>query len=280
MNARYFRRLVAAALMGAITITVARAAARQAPAPAAPQAYPPELVQTGQTLFAAQCGFCHGREATGGQTGPDLTESALVAADVRGDKIGVLVRNGRPEKGMPPFSLSDQDLAGIVAFIHTQKSKMDAQPGRRRRVAVSDLQTGNAEAGKNYFEGTGGCTRCHSATGDLAGIGTRLAGLALLQRMLAPTGPRTGPASAAAAAKEGPATVTVTLPSGEIVRGTLAYRDEFTIALTDGAGWYRSWPADRVKFTVVNRLEAHTEQLAKYTDEDMHNVFAYLQSLR
>jgi cytochrome c oxidase cbb3-type subunit 3 len=237
-------------------------------------------VQAGQTLFAAQCGFCHGRDAAGGQTGPDLTESALVAADVRGDKIGVLVRNGRPEKGMPPFSLSDPDLSGIVAFIHTQKSKMDAQPGRRRRVAVSDLQTGDAESGKRYFDGPGGCTRCHSATADLAGIGTRVTGLALLQRMLSPTGQSAGPAAAAAAAKEGPAMVTVTLPSGESVRGPLAYRDEFTIALTDASGWYRSWPASRVKFTVVNRLDAHAEQLAKYTDEDMHNVFAYLQSLR
>ena len=74
-------------------------------------------------------------------------------------------------------------------------------------------------------------------------------------------------------------TATVTLPSGQILTGTLAYRDEFTIGLIDPSGWYRSWPSSRVKFTVLNPLEAHIEQLGKYTDEDMHNVLAYLQTL-
>jgi cytochrome c oxidase cbb3-type subunit 3 len=76
------------------------------------------------------------------------------------------------------------------------------------------------------------------------------------------------------------AKVTVTRPSGEAVAGTLAYRDEFTIALTDASGAYRSFPTDRVKFTVDDPLEAHVEQLGKYTDADMHNLLAYLQTLR
>jgi cytochrome c oxidase cbb3-type subunit III len=75
-------------------------------------------------------------------------------------------------------------------------------------------------------------------------------------------------------------TATVTLSSGQTVSGKLAYRDEFTIALVDASGWYRSWPASEVKFTVTNPLEAHAELLRKYTDEDMHNVLAYLQTLR
>jgi cytochrome c oxidase cbb3-type subunit III len=64
------------------------------------------------------------------------------------------------------------------------------------------------------------------------------------------------------------------------VTGKLAYRDEFTIALTDASGWYRSWPIDAVKLTVDEPLQAHVDQLAKYTDADMHNVLAYLQTLR
>ena len=76
------------------------------------------------------------------------------------------------------------------------------------------------------------------------------------------------------------ATVTVTLPSGERVAGALAYRDEFTIALRDSSGWYRSWPASQVRFSVDNLLDAHADQLGKYTDDDMHNVLAYLQTLR
>ena len=111
---------------------------------------------------------------------------------------------------------------------------------------------------------------CHSPTGDLAGVARKLQGLALLQRMLYPAPGREG----------SKATVTVTLSSGQIVTGRLTYRDEFTIGLTDGNGWYRAWPARQVKFVVNDPLQAHVDQLGKYTDGDMHDVLAYLQTLR
>ena len=238
-----------------------------------PQAAPTEQVQKGQSLFATQCAFCHGRDAAGGETGPDLTSSELVEKDVNGNEIGPVVRSGRIDKGMPPFNLSDTDLAAVVAFIHDQKTKMDSKQGRRRTVRPEDLQTGNAEEGKKYFNGAGGCAKCHSPSGDLAGVASRFRGLALLERMLYPGGRRASPSSS-------PATVTVTLPSGETVTGKLAYRDEFVIALVDSSGWYRSWFKSSVKFKVNNPLEAHSEQLGKYTEEDMHNALAYLQTLR
>ena len=72
----------------------------------------------------------------------------------------------------------------------------------------------------------------------------------------------------------------VTLRDGQVVSGTLAYRDEFTISLTDANGWRRSWPANQVTYTVDDRLQAHVEQLGRYTDGDMHDVLAYLQTLR
>jgi cytochrome c oxidase cbb3-type subunit 3 len=125
-----------------------------------------------------------------------------------------------------------------------------------------------------YFNGAGGCARCHSPSGDLAGIAGKLQGLELLKRMLYRENER-----GAESTKAMP-TATVTLPSGQTVSGKLAYRDEFTIGLIDPSGWYRSWPVTQVKFTVMNPLEAHIEQLGKYTDEDMHNVLAYLQTLR
>ena len=248
-------------------------ARQQSAPPSAPQAAPAEQAQKGQSIFAAQCAFCHGRDAGGGETGPDLTSSELVEKDVNGNEIAPVVRSGRIDKGMPPFSLSDADLAAVVAFIHVQKTKMDAHAGRRRTVLAEDLLTGNTEEGKRYFNGAGGCAKCHSPSGDLAGVASRFRGLALLERMLYPWGRRASPSSS-------PATVTVTLPSGETVSGKLAYRDEFVIALVDTSGWYRSWFKSNVKFTVNNPLEAHGEQLGKYTDETMHNVLAYLQTLR
>jgi cytochrome c oxidase cbb3-type subunit III len=242
---------------------------RQRPAQAAAR----DRSQNGQSLFSAHCGFCHGRDAAGGETGADLTQSALVAEDVDGDKIGPVVRNGRLDRGMPAFKLPDEEVAAIVAFIQEQHKKAASQPGSRRSVDLADLQTGNADAGQQYFNGAGGCAKCHSAIRDLAGIGTRLKGLPLLRRMLYPRGERD-------AASRSAATVKVTLPSGQTVIGTLAYRDEFTIALTDSSGSYRSWPTSQVKFTVDDPLDAHVEQLGRYTDDDIHNVLAYLQTLR
>ena len=197
-------------------------ASQRPPQTATLQSYPAEQVQAGQARFASQCGFCHGRDTAGGETGPDLTRSTLVAEDLRGDKIGPMVRAGRVDKGMPPFDLSDADLGAIVAFIHDQKTKGESLGGGRRSVDVSDLQTGNVDAGRVYFNGAGGCAKCHSPTSDLAGLANRFQGLTLLQRMLYPT-------------------------SGQ--------------------------PIDDAR-------TAHFDQLGKYTDFDIHNVYAYLQTLR
>jgi cytochrome c oxidase cbb3-type subunit 3 len=248
-------------------------ASQRPPQTKVPQEFPEAQIEAGRTQFASQCGFCHGRDAAGGAGGTDLTRSAIVAEDVRGDRLGPVIRAGRPAQGMPAFALSDADLAAVVAFIHDQKRQADTASGGRRSVDAADLQTGDAAAGKRYFDAA--CTHCHSATGDLAGVATRRQGLALLQRMLYPN-----PSGRGGDPSRAPQTVTVTLRGGQAITGTLAYRDEFTIALTDTDGWYRSWPTSQVTFAVDDPLEAHVAQLGKYTDDDMHNVLAYLQTLR
>ena len=237
---------------------------------AAAKSYSPDLVQQGRALFRKDCSFCHGRDAGGGETGPDLTRSKLVAADVDGDKIGPVVRNGRPDKGMPPFDRSDQEIASLVAFIHTQQANALASTrggnGGRKGVDASDLQTGNVEAGKRYFEGAGGCAGCHSPTGDLAGVATRYTGLELEEQMLYP--------------KHAKPKVSVTLASGQTITGTLGYLDEFTVGVVDSTGTYRSWRTRDVQYKVDPALNAHVELFPKYTDADVHNLMAYLQTLR
>jgi mono/diheme cytochrome c family protein len=224
------------------------------------------LVDAGKSLFQQNCAFCHGRDTMGGETGPDLTRSKLVLSDVAGDKISEVVRDGRPEKKMPAFNFSHQEVLGLAAFIHSQAAKAATQKGGRRGVDVADLQTGNVEMGKNYFNGAGGCAKCHSATGDLAGIASRYQGLQLEERMLYPRGAKSK--------------VTVTLPSGQKVAGTLAYLDEFVVGLRDDTGTYRSWPVGHVKYVVDSPVEAHVEMFPKYTDADIHNLMAYIQTLR
>lgn len=223
------------------------------------------LVQAGDTLFHQNCAFCHGRDAMGGESGPDLTRSKLVLSDKGGDKITEVVREGRPDTKMPAFRFSGEEMESLVAFLHARVAAAASGKGGRRGVDVADLQTGNAEAGKAYFNGAGGCARCHSPTGDLAGIATKYEGLQLEEHMLYPKGAKS--------------TVTVTLPSGEKVSGTLAYRDEFTIGLRDANGTYRSWQTSRVRYTVESPVEAHVKLFSRYTDEDIHNLMAYLQTL-
>lgn len=236
-------------------------------APGALKSYPPELVRSGRDLFRQDCSFCHGRDAGGGESGPDLTRSKLVTEDVDGDKIGEVVRSGRPDKGMPRFDRSDQQIASLVAFVHTQQNRALTQKvGGRKGVDASDLRTGNAEAGKRYFEGAGGCSTCHSPTGDLAGIASRYQGLQLEEQMLYP--------------EHAKSRVTVKPASGQAITGTLVYLDEFTVGLIDSRGWYRSWRTSDVQYKVDAPVNAHVELFSKYTDADIHNLMAYLQTLR
>jgi mono/diheme cytochrome c family protein len=222
----------------------------------------------GETLFQQNCAFCHGRDAMGGETGPDLTQSKLVLTDTDGSKISEVVRQGRTNgnKKMPGFQFSSPELGSLVAFIRAREAAAAAMVGGRRGVEVADLQTGNAESGKTYFNGAGGCAKCHSPTGDLAGVARRFEGLQLEERMLYP--------------RDAKSTVVVTLSSGQKVKGTLAYLDEFTVGLNDSSGTYKSWPVENVKFKVDSPVDAHVEQFNKYTDNDIHNLMAYLQTLR
>ncbi|HXR38879.1 MAG TPA: c-type cytochrome [Terracidiphilus sp.] len=233
------------------------------PAAAVPSS---DLAEKGGVLFQQNCAFCHGRDTMGGESGPDLTQSKIVQADVNGDKITEVVRAGRPEKKMPAFNFSEPELQSLVAFIHAQEALAATHKGDRRGVAVADLQTGDAAAGKRYFDGAGTCAKCHSPTGDLAGVAKRHEGLELEERMLYP--------------EDAKSKVTVTLHSGQKVAGTLAYLDEFTVALRGSDGTYHSWLTNRVKYKVDSPVDAHVDLFSKYTDADIHNLMAYLQTLR
>ena len=243
---------------------LACAALLRGQSPKTAQSFPPELVKAGEATFGQQCAFCHGRDTGGGEDGPDLTRSKLVTEDVNGSQIGPVVRNGREK--MPRFTVTDQELAGLVAFIHTRKTVAESQTGGRKGVDAADLATGSVAKGRAYFNGAGKCNSCHSPTGDLSGTATRNNGLKLFERLMYPAGAK--------------ATMAVTLPSGETVTGTRAYYDEFTVALRDSAGRYRSWPASKVKVKVNDPAEAHVELLAKYTDNDIHDLMTYLLTLK
>lgn len=248
-------------LISALLLVGASPASAQAAKPASSE------LERGQSLFGRDCAFCHGRDAAGGESGPDLTRSRLVARDVRGDRIRAVVHDGRIEKGMPAFArLTAPEVNELIAFIRDQSRKLNSKPGGRRGVEVADLQTGDAEKGKAYFNGPGKCSSCHSPTGDLAGIATRREGLELEMQMLYPQNAK--------------AKLIVTTKSGETFTGTLTFHDEFHIAMTDSDGWHRSWPIHAVEYKIDSPVDAHAAQSEKYTDDDIHNLMAYLQTLR
>jgi cytochrome c oxidase cbb3-type subunit 3 len=181
-----------------------------------------------------------------------------------------MVRAGKPNDGMPAFpDLPAGELNAIVAFLHTQMDKFAELGGGRRSVEPSDLATGNAAAGRDYFNGHGKCSTCHSPTGDLAGIGKRVQGLNLIRRMLYPTG--RGPAQG---------TATFTLSTGGTVVAPVVAEDNFSVTVLDPLGARQTYQRSAVKVKIDDPLSAHFDQLAKYTDADMHNVYAYLESLK
>lgn len=221
--------------------------------------------ERGRKQFEQSCGFCHGADATGAR-GPDLLRSPLVAHDVKGDQIGPVIHQGRPDKGMPAMPLTDAQVLDIAAFLHARAAEAVGSARVPKAYPVEKLLTGNPEAGKAFFDGAGGCNKCHSPNGDLAGIAGKHSPIDLEARMLYPEGKH--------------ATAIVTLPSGEQVQGEVKHVDDFVIALTDASGWYRSFQRDRVRVELHDPLAAHRELLEKLTQADVHNLFAFLETLK
>lgn len=229
----------------------------------------PAAVERGQKIFVANCGFCHGTTAQGGDGGPDLVRSELALDDEHGDKIGPVIEQGRPSKGMPAFHLPADQIQDIAAFLRSrQQAAID-----RNAYAIQNVVTGSREKGREYFNGAGHCNTCHSPNGDLAGIGKKYDPVALQSRFLYPR-LRSGDT-------EHQPQVTVSLASGQSFSGTLEYIDDFDVALRDASGDYHSFSRDaRVRVQVRDPLAAHADLLKKYTDADMHNLLAYLVSLK
>ena len=253
--------LVLRAFLGAtfLVVLLGRTAFAQQEAP------PDPAIVRGHKLFQQSCGFCHGADATGAR-GPDLVRSPLVAHDVKGDKIGDVIRQGRADKGMPPLSMTEEQVKDIAAYLHARAAEGLNSGDVPSTYPVEKLLTGNREAGKSYFNGAGGCGNCHSATGDLAAIATKVSAVDLQSKMLYPGGKHT--------------IAVVTLPSGEQIKGPLAHADDFTIAIRAPSGWYRSFARDSVKVELQDGLTAHRELLTKISPAEMHNLFAYLESLK
>jgi cytochrome c oxidase cbb3-type subunit III len=223
-------------------------------------------VAAGKAQFSQTCGFCHGPDARGA-SGPDLLRSPLVSHDVNGNLIGQVVRNGRPEKGMPAFQLSDTEIGNIAQFLHAQ-AKIAASVAQRipSEYPLEKLLVGNLNSGKAYFNGQGHCSSCHSPAGDLAHIATKYKPFDLQTRIVYPSGAKP--------------MLMVQDASGRTFSGEQVYADEFLVTLRDKEGWLHTWKRDKAQVEVRDPLAAHEKLLKTYTDSDIHDLFAYLETLK
>src|SRR6266850_1516829 len=140
---------------------------------------PPDqaAVDRGQQLLTSQCGFCHGSNARGGSSGPDLTRSEIVQTDENGKQLAEFLRVGRPDKGMPRFDLTEAQNADLAAVLHNAIY----MNSNRRLYKILDILVGDPKAGEAFFNGAGKCKSCHSPVNDLKAIGSRYSDPATLQ---------------------------------------------------------------------------------------------------
>jgi len=227
-------------------------------------------------LYASGCAFCHGADARGAQ-GPDLARSLYVTNDEGGRVLGEFLKTGRPANGMPPFpTLAAGDLTDLSAFLKTRVNAAMSRPP----MNPASIVVGDPAAGAAYFNGAGRCSTCHSPTGDLKGIGAKYNPVVLQGRMINPR--VVGGGRGVAVPPPPPATVKVTLPGGHVVAGRLVTVNDFFVTLVDGNGVRRTFDRDNdsPKVEISDPLEAHRQQMLVYTDEIMHNLIAYLVTLK
>jgi cytochrome c oxidase cbb3-type subunit III len=246
----------------------------------------PAAIARGQQIYGATCRLCHGPDLRGGDMGgPNLLRSQLVLNDQNGELITPVVQNGRQNPGMPvmpPLNIPVDDIKAIAAYIHSVAATAQGQgaPPAGPQVELN-IVVGDAAAGKAYFAAK--CSSCHSPTGDLAGLATRIATPMELQNTWVAGGGRGGRGAAPAA---GPSrrevTATVTQASGEKAEGRLVRIDDFLVVLGMPDGSTRSFrrDGDLPKVQISDPLEGHKKLLLTYTDKDMHDVTAYLVTLK
>ncbi|HEX3646056.1 MAG TPA: c-type cytochrome, partial [Vicinamibacterales bacterium] len=264
-------RLAAFAVL-AIVVTTFGASAQRRDYPIRPPG-DPAAIERGKALYGVNCQFCHGADTRGGDSGPSLLRSGTVLDDQHGELIAPVVRGGRA--GMPKFTLTDDQIADVAAFVHTFR----AAGYDESRLKPPNIVVGDARAGETFFGRK--CGSCHSASGDLRGIGTTITDPRLLQQtwLLPGSGAgRGGPPPV----QVKPTTVTVTLPSGEKIDGRLDRIDDFVVALTLPDGSHRSFDTngDTPKVEIHDPLQPHKDLLRTYSDTDIHNVTAYLVTLK
>lgn len=292
MNYRLKRWICAAAVVG---LWIAHGSA-QAPAPPPRPNMPragvgpadrpvvdPAAADRARKVWAAECITCHGAQARGNETTPSLLRSLVVLKDRYGSQLGPFLRKGHPtQSGAPSASLTE---AQVVDLTHFLRQRIEDTLRGSDVFKEGNILTGDPAAGAAYFNGAGGCAACHTASANsLAGIASRLSGpVDVQQRMLFPggRGGRGGRGAAPGAASATAVTITLTPASGPAQAGTLVEMDDLFVTLRDASGAIRVVRrTPGMKIVKNDPLKAHHELLDRITDQHIHDLVAYLETMK
>jgi cytochrome c oxidase cbb3-type subunit III len=277
----------ALAVFCTIAIVEAQPPAAQAPAAQPPagrgggrvsrfKIYPADAINRGIAAYNPTCGYCHGDRGKGGKAGPDLIASTITLHDEDGVQLAAYVR-GPAHSKVAKVEAPDSTIADIAAYLH---SRVIYSSGRGE-VHMPEVLVGNAGAGQQYFNGAGGCNKCHSASVDLKGVGAKYDAATLQERLVMPRTGRGGFGRGAAAAATSPY-ATVTLASGETIKGAPLRVTDFDVTLRLADGSTRTWARNHgvPKVEITDPLQAHIDIMTRLSDADMHNLTAYLATLK
>ena len=299
------REVLAAAALCALTVGVASQVTAQQPAQTPPaggrgaraggpaggfvpgqQRKPedPAQVARGKAVYGISCTACHGADLRGGDMGgPNLLRSQLALSDKEGELIVPIIQGSRQAGGMPAIPMSPEDAKATAAYVRSVMGTIGRQ-GMPPEVGKEppSILVGDAKAGQQYFDVK--CAKCHSATGDLKGIATRMGDPRALQNawVAGGGGRRGGRGGAAAPSDARTVTAVVTQPNGETVEGRLLRIDHFLVTLRLADNSVRSFTrnGDVPKVEIRDPLKPHRDLLPQYTDKDIHDVTAYLVTLK
>ena len=240
----------------------------------------PDAANRGRTVWVAECIECHGTSARGTDKGKNLIQSDMVLHDRYGSTLVPFLAKGHPmQSGRKSASLSQTEVADLSHFIHervydTLRGSPIFQP--------QQIVTGNAKAGEAWFNGAGKCSTCHSATGDLKGIGGRYDPATLQGRFLFPRGGggRGGRGSGGGGGGK-QLTLTITPPNGPALTGVPVVFDDFDVSVRDEKGEVHTFTrSPQLKVVRNDPFAMHDQLLDVYTDKNMHDMLAYLVTLK
>ena len=239
----------------------------------------------GKGLYEANCASCHSTDLRGGGNGANLLRSGIALADQHGELVGAAVA-----RHDPALTLASADTVAIAEYIHSVHATMSGQgspPGRNPVGIELNVLVGDAKFGETYFERA--CSKCHSVTGDLKGIGAKFPDARALQNAWvsgsssAFAGGGGGGGRGGGAGAGNP--VTVTLADGSKLEGTLVRRDDFIVILTLPDGTRKSIARSNgvPRVDVKDPKEPHKLMVLELDDpenKNMHAVTVYLATIK